>query len=151
MAKRYCGSVVPKATVEGEPETALKTLAEQTSPEVLKLYDGMQFHMGLDKAFTFIRGINRYAEQRAPWKLAKSEDAADRQALETTMANMAEALRIAAVLITPIMPTVSEKILSLLSQPRADLYEGLTGWSSVLEGKTLGAPEILFPRPQQSE
>lgn len=151
MAKRYCGSIVPKATVEGEPETALKTLAEQTSPEVLKLYDGMQFHMGLDKAFTFIRGINRYAEQRAPWKLAKSEDAADRQALETTMANMAEALRIAAVLITPIMPTVSEKILSLLSQPRADLYEGLTGWSSVLEGKTLGAPEILFPRPQQSE
>ncbi len=148
MLKRYCQSVVPAATVEEDFEKTLKAAAAETAPEVLKLNDGMQFHIALDKIFAFIRSINKYAEQRAPWKLAKSEDAADKAKLETTLANMCEALRIASVLLSPVMPTVSEKILSLLAQPKAEVYEGNIAWSSVLEGKTLSAPEILFPRPQ---
>ena len=147
MGKRYCGSVVPSAKVEEEFEKQLIELAGETSQEVLRLYDGMQFHIGLEKAFAFIRAINRYAEQRAPWKLAKSEAEADKLALETTLANMAEALRISAVLIAPIMPNVSAKILTLLGLEKIEKFEGNTAWSNVLEGKTLGAQEILFPRP----
>ena len=41
-------------------------------------------------------------------------DVRDREKLEATLSNMAEALRIASVLLAPVMPTVSEKILSLL-------------------------------------
>ena len=148
MLKRYCQSVVPVATVEEDFEKTLKAAAAETAPEVLKLNDGMQFHIALDKIFAFIRSINKYAEQRAPWKLAKSEDAADKAKLETTLANMCEALRIASVLLSPVMPTVSEKILSLLAQPKAEVYEGNIVWSGRLEGKILSDPEILFPRPQ---
>ena len=147
MGKRYCASVVPSAKVEEDFEKQLISLASETAEEVLRLYDGMQFHIGLEKAFTFIRAINRYAEQRAPWKLAKSEAEADKLALETTLANMAEALRLSAVLIAPIMPTVSAKILTLLGVEEIEKFEGNTTWSNVLEGKTLGAQEILFPRP----
>lgn len=147
MGKRYCASVVPSAKVEEEFEKQLIDLARETSQEVLRLYDGMQFHIGLEKTFAFIRAINRYAEQRAPWKLAKSEAEADKLALETTLANMAEALRVASVLIAPIMPNVSAKILTLLGLENIEKFEGNTEWSNVLEGKTLGAQEILFPRP----
>ncbi len=147
MGKRYCGSVVPEAKIEEEFETSLVKLASETSAEVLRLYDGMQFHIALEKTFNFIRSINRYAEQRAPWKLAKSEAESDKLALETTLANMAEALRLSAVLLAPIMPNVSEKILTLLGLSKVEVFEGNTSWSSVLKGKTLGAQEILFPRP----
>ena len=147
MGKRYCASVVPSAKVEEEFEKQLIDLARETSQEVLRLYDGMQFHIGLEKTFAFIRAINRYAEQRAPWKLAKSEAEADKLALETTLANMAEALRVASVLIAPIMPNVSAKILTLLGLENIEKFEGNTEWSNMLEGKTLGAQEILFPRP----
>lgn len=147
MGKRYCASVVPSAKIEEDFEKQLIDLAGETSQEVLRLYDGMQFHIGLEKAFAFIRAINRYAEQRAPWKLAKSEAEADKLALETTLANMAEALRVASVLIAPIMPNVSAKILTLLGLENIEKFEGNTEWSNVLEGKTLGAQEILFPRP----
>ena len=147
MGKRYCASVVPSAKIEEDFEKQLISLASETAEEVLRLYDGMQFHIGLEKAFTFIRAINRYAEQRAPWKLAKSEAEADKLALGTTLANMAEALRLSAVLISPIMPTVSAKILTLLGVEEIEKFEGNTTWSNVLEGKTLGAQEILFPRP----
>lgn len=40
MGKRYCGSVVPAAEVEEDFEKSLKTLADETADEVLKLYDG---------------------------------------------------------------------------------------------------------------
>ena len=106
----------------------------------------MQFHIALEKVFSFVRAINRYAEQRAPWKLAKSGDLADRARLETSLSNMAEALRISAVLLAPVMPSVSEKILSLLGQPKADRYEGSIEWSARLENVAVAAPEILFPR-----
>ena len=124
----------------------LPVSVKETSSEVLRLCDGMQFHLALEKIFAFVRAINKYAEQRAPWKLAKSSEPSDREKLETTLSNMAEALRIASVLLAPVMPTVSEKILSLLGQPKAERYEGNVEWSNRLENSTLAAPEILFPR-----
>ena len=51
-----------------------------------------------------------------------------------------------AILLAPVMPSVSEKILSLLGQPRADRYEGNIEWSARLENAQVAAPEILFPR-----
>ena len=96
----------------------------------------MQFHIALEKTFNFIRAVNRYAEQRAPWKLAKSEDAADKALLNTTLANMAEAIRIAAVLLTPIMPNVSTKILTLIGSQPAEKFDDNIYWSNALEGRT---------------
>ncbi len=147
MGKRYCGSKVPAAEVEGDFERDLKELADATSGEVLELYEGMQFHTALEKTFNFIRAINRYAEQRAPWKLAKSASESDLAALNSTIANMAEGLRLSAVLIAPVMPGVSERILSLLGAEKSERFDGNAKWSGVLAGKTLGQQEILFPRP----
>jgi len=147
MGKRYCGGIVPKASVCDEYESRLAALAGETCAEVLKLYDGMQFHIALEKTFNFIRATNKYAEQRAPWKLAKSAEPNARAELETTLAYLAEALRVSAVLLAPIMPNISAKILSLLGLGAIEKFEGNAGWSNVLEGAQLGAQEILFPRP----
>ncbi|MFI3291600.1 MAG: methionine--tRNA ligase [Opitutales bacterium] len=151
MSKRYCSCIVGEATIEEQEEKDLKELWQATQPEVFRLYSSMQFHTALDKIFTFIRAINRYVEQRAPWKLAKSEDATDKQKLETTLANVAEALRLSASALTPIMPSISETILNLLSQEKLELFGNSLDWSNSLQGKTLGDPVILFPRPQLEE
>lgn len=151
MGKRYCQSIVPAAGPDEDFEVQLKALAASTADEVLNLYEGMQFHIGLEKTFNFIRAINRYAEQRAPWKLAKSQQEADKILLNTTLANMAEAVRIAAVLLLPIMPTVSGKVLNLIGAGAVENFEGRTKWSNCLEGKTMAQQEILFPRPQEGQ
>ena len=39
--------------------------------------------------------INKYADERAPWKLAKSDDPNDGKALATSLATMLEGLRLA--------------------------------------------------------
>ena len=61
---------------------------------------------------------------------------------------MAEALRIASVMLTPVMPTVSGKILTAIGGEPADRFEGQLEWSDSLKGKKLGEPVILFPRPE---
>ena len=147
MGKRYCNSTVPTAHEDFDCETSLKDLAKETAEEVMRLYEGMQFHIALEKTFNFIRSINRYAEQRAPWKLAKSEAEADKLLLETTLANMAEAIRIASVLLLPIMPTIADKILNLIGAGSVELFGNKIYWGNSLEGAPLAAQEILFPRP----
>ena len=146
MVKRYCGSILPKATVLEEPETDLKELWQNTCSEGLELYAGFQFHLLLDRLFTFIRAINRYAEIRAPWKLAKSEEDADRQLLETTLATMGEGIRLAAVLVNPVMPNISDQIHELLGAKPIDEWEGQLEWSDRLYENKLATKAILFPK-----
>lgn len=150
MGGRYTEGNVPAATVEEAPETTLQQLWAETSSEVIALFEAFQFHKGLDVTFAFIRGINRYAEVRAPWQLAKSEAAEDRAKLETALAIMAEGLRLAATLLAPVMPDVSNKIVGLLGEAAVMRYEGQLAWSSRLQGNALGEKTILFPRPQQA-
>ena len=147
MVGRYRNSVVPEATVEDAPEQELKALWKETAADVVKLYEGFQFHTGLDRTFTFIKGINRYLEQRAPWKLAKSDDSQDQATLDTSLALCAEGIRLATSLLIPVMPEISSKIFSLLSAEEPTTWDDSTlAWSTQIEGKTLGSKEILFPR-----
>ncbi|MGJ3244193.1 MAG: methionine--tRNA ligase [Opitutales bacterium] len=152
MGGRYCGGTLPAASVDGEPEQQLKAVWEDVRPQILDLYAGFQFHTGLEQTFTFIRAINRYAEQRAPWKLAKSDAAEDKAALETSLATMAEGLRLAATCLIPVMPGVAAKIHQLVDLELPDTWSQDTlAWSNQLDGNLLGEKTILFPRPHLPE
>ncbi len=148
MSHRYCGGIVKAQSVFEEPEKELKELFNNSIEEIKRMFDGMQFHTALDKIFTFIRGINRYAEVRAPWKLAKSTESTDAQRLETSLAYMAEGLRLSAIMLASVMPSISEQILGLLGQSRLEAYGDSLVWGNTLEGSKLGEQAILFPRPQ---
>jgi len=148
MTPRYCGPVFPDRTVEEEPEQELEKHWAEVQDKVVALYEDFQFHKGLELAFGFIRSINRYAEQRSPWKLAKSEDPRDKEIVATSLSLMAEALRRAVGLLEPVMPATVERVYSLLG------YESTLSWrerlrpSDALAGKKVGPKAILFPKPQ---
>ncbi len=151
MVARYRDFVLPSPKVDEEFEQNLKASAAETSNEVLKLFEGMQFHIALDKIFALIRNINKYAEQRAPWKLAKGQDDASKALLDTSLFYMAESLRIATVLLAPVMPQVSAKILGLISEQMPELFAENLDWSERLVGSKFADKEILFPRPNLEE
>ena len=148
MIGRYCEGTVPAASLEEEPEKELRALWEETRKSSAELYADMQFHVALEKTFAFIRAINRYAEIRAPWKLAKSDDDADRKRLETALATLAEGVRLSVVLLKPVMPGTAERVYRLLGLTEVREWERDLEWASILEGKKVSAPEILFPRPK---
>ncbi|TVR47478.1 MAG: methionine--tRNA ligase [Puniceicoccaceae bacterium] len=147
MAGRYRDATVPSSGEPGEEESTLRSLWEETRPSVLGLYDEFLFHTALEKTFEFIRATNRYTERRAPWKLAKNTDPAAAGQLDTTLATMAEAIRLALSLLGPVMPETREKGFQLLGSGPADTWENELAWGDSLAGSRLAAPTILFPRP----
>jgi methionyl-tRNA synthetase len=146
MAERYSESKIPTISLKEDPESDLEQLWRETHQKVLEDYEGFQFHHALAKIFIFISAINRYAEIRAPWNLAKSKEKEDRQRLETALVTMAEGIRLASVLLSPVMPVIVNKILSLLSCDPICKWQGELDWSTRLQGNCLGEKTILFPR-----
>ena len=89
--------------------------------------------------------INKYADERAPWKLAKSDNVNDKNALATSLATMLEGLRLANELLAPVMP-VHEKICQCIRQESAKDWSGRLDWGTRLASAELGQKIILFPR-----
>lgn len=149
MAERYCEGKVPKISVHEEQEREVINLWDQNGPEILKLFDTFQFHKALELLFSFIRSINRYAEARAPWKLAKSEDPEDRKKLDTSIAFIAEGVRLGSLMLQPVMPQISARIQRLLGLDVVEVWKNQWQWGNSLEDKKLGEKCILFPRVEQ--
>ncbi|KAL6807394.1 tRNA synthetases class I (M) domain-containing protein [Trichoderma sp. SZMC 28013] len=64
--------------------------------------------------FELLRETNRYVSDTKPWDLVKLRDAESRVLLNWVIYNSAEALRIAGILLQPIMPTKASELLDAL-------------------------------------
>ena len=92
-----------------------------------------------------MRSANRYVEDQAPWALAKSDDPADVERLDTALYTLADAVRALGVLLHPYIPAASERILAAIGDP------GATGWDRAglgltASGTTVEQPPPLFPK-----
>lgn len=146
MIHRYCNGITPAQKIIEKEETNLRQLWETTAETVLNHYRAFDFSSGLESLFIFIRAINRYTEIQSPWKLAKENSSEARDRLETTLATMAEGLRLATSLLLPIMPLMCKRIFSLIGSKTPIKWENNLVWADILSGQILPANEILFPR-----
>jgi methionyl-tRNA synthetase len=149
MTARYAEGKVPAGTVDEAPEQNVRQSWDATRAEYLEQFAKFGFNRGLEKLFEFIRGLNQYAGIREPWKLAKSDDPADAAKVATALAVMGEGLRLAACLLTPVMPTIAAKILQLVGSETCDAWDPRLDWGDSLEGATVGEKTILFPRVEE--
>jgi methionyl-tRNA synthetase len=146
MTATYEKGIVPKVELNEEFEQKMKANFEVAKEKALEHFNSFQFNQGLEQIFIFIRSINKYADERTPWKLAKSDSNEDRQKLKTCLGVMVESLRLAIQMIAPVMPDVHKKVNQLFGLPACDNWETALEWDFRLEGKTLGEKIILFPR-----
>ena len=91
----------------------------------------------IESIFEFIRGVNKYMEQKAPWKLVKE----DRDAASVVLYTAAESLRISSVLLSPIMPSRTKILLQTLNTVDKSLI-----WGRLKPGTKIKDHEPLFPR-----
>jgi methionyl-tRNA synthetase len=149
MTTRFAAGVLPAAEVTEDAERELHELWTKTRDEVVPLCEGFQFHTGLERGMAFVTATNAYIEKRAPWKLGKSAEAKDQALLRTSLATMAEALRLAVALMQHVTPATTGKINSVLGYtPGANWREELT-WGTKLHGATVAPSLVLFPRAEK--
>ena len=79
--------------------------------------------------------------------LRKSSEAADQERFGSVLYTTLEAVRIAALLVQPVMPESAAKLLDLLGQPAAERQFSAIG-TRLAAGTTLPKPEGVFPRHQ---
>ena len=146
MVGRYCDGVVPEPSgPSGEPEARLsEDLGVATAG--LRAFDDLDFKTGLAHLWTFVSGVNRYVEARAPWAQRK---AGDHDGLHTTLYTCVDALRIIAVLILPVMPDAAEATwtkLGIDEDLSAQRFPRAAAQGALPVGAVTTRGEVLFPR-----
>ena len=95
----------------------LAKVAEVTLARYRSSMDALGLHEGAAAAFALIDATNEFIAETAPWKLAKDPAGAGR--LDAVLFEVAEAIRLAAVMLLPVMPSSSAEILRRVGDKRA--------------------------------
>jgi methionyl-tRNA synthetase len=109
-------------------------------------FENFQFSQGLESLSAFIRSINKYADERVPWKLAKSTEEEAIVNLQTCISTMVEALRLANSLLVAVLPEIHAKINNRLGLEPTECWRDDLVWDYRLDGGKLKEKIILFPR-----
>ena len=148
MVQRYCGGTIPAPAPAAREalDADLEAAVRSAIAAVVRNFESFQITVALQETWELIRSVNQYIVRREPWTLAK--DPAKRATLDATLYHAADALRVIATLIDPVMPSAGERI-------RAMLGVSVQRWSGLepnaLEpGTRLGAIEPLFPRIEKT-
>ena len=136
MKKNYDGRI-PDPGELSEAELRIKTKGESLCGTVNGMIKNMQLNEAIENTMQYIRSVNKYMEENAPWKLVKEDKSAAGKILYTA----GEALRLGAVLLSPVMPNRTAILLDALNAPGVDL-----SWGGLKPGETLKDREPLFPR-----
>jgi methionyl-tRNA synthetase len=138
MIRRYRDGVVPDVTVDPELAREFDGLGLRVS----EFLDRGEVTSALETIWERVRRCNRYVEERQPWQLAKDPASAD--ALDQTLASLAEGVRVISVLLAPYIPESTAKLLDALGAP--DIAFTGAAFSATGGGRTVSALEPLFPK-----
>ena len=150
MIEKYHGGKIHKTAVAEDLDKELIALASETVENYKKAMDKMEINAAIKGIWGLISRTNKYIDETAPWLLAKDEAKAAR--LEAVMYNLAEVLRIVAILITPFVPHTSPKIYTQLglAVPAQFLLADAV-WGGLADGTVVQKGDPIYPRIEVNE
>jgi methionyl-tRNA synthetase len=138
MLNRYRNGLVP--AVSNELQSEATTLVAKTRAH----YEKHEIQDALTTIWSLITRANQYVDQTAPFKLAKDPSQSAR--LDEVLYNLSEVCRLIAILISPILPDTSAKILEQLNLGSSPQTIANLAWAGLPAGHQIGQPAPLFPR-----
>jgi len=149
MVERYFGGEIPYPSAVADRTAAdreVASVAEKSITAFLTAFDRYDFSRGLEAVWTLIAAVNKYLVETEPWVLA--DDESKRARLGTVLWTAAESLRIATVLLYPVMPTAAERVWQQLGfggELRAEKLDALC-WGQLTTAQRILRVEVVFPR-----
>jgi methionyl-tRNA synthetase len=150
MLGRYFAGKVP---APGAPFVVLQEAAAAHARQALEHGSALRLDAMAGSAFALLHAVDRFIQDTEPFKLAKQPDRiAD---VGNILYHAAEAIRIASVLLWPIMPNsvqvlwqrlgLDEQYQALVARPSGSLAHWLE-WGRLPVGALVSQGEALFPR-----
>ena len=142
MTKKYFDGVIQEPQGDVGVDGELKAACANAIKKFDELMDSFRISEACEVVFEMLSRANKYIDETTPWVLAKDE--ANKPRLGTVLYNLLEAIRIAAVLLTPIIPSTCEEIFKQINATATN-YDDLA-FGKLESGKAVGESKILFTR-----
>ena len=149
MIEKYHGGVVTNAGVNEAVDEDLQALVKTTVANFEKDMDAMEINSAIKGVWALISRANKYIDETGPWILAKDEAKAAR--LQTVMYNLAETLRVVAILVAPFIPSTSPKIYTQLGLEVPAEFLLTDAEFGKMESTKVQKGEPLYPRIEIAE
>ncbi len=150
MIEKYHGGVVTHKEGTEAVDKEFIALVNGTVAGYSDAMDHMELNQAIKDVWNLIGRANKYIDETAPWILAK--DPAQAERLQAVMYNLAEALRIVAILIAPFVPVTAPKIYEQLGLGKPEsFFMADAVWGKMATGTKVQKGEPLFPRIEITE
>jgi methionyl-tRNA synthetase len=141
MAEKYRGGRLAPAEAPGR----LAAVAASALVEYRASMDAYALERGVATAFGIVDAANEYIAETEPWALARDQRNASR--LTQVLFDVSEAVRVAAILLLPMMPKSAAEILRRVGEqiPADGIRLAAAEWRNEAE-RTIVKGEALWPR-----
>ena len=146
MIEKFNDGLIPPKGITLPQDEALIKEGEELYLKVEEFLQNFRFAQALTAIMNFVNTANKYIEDNAPWALAKEEK---KDRLHSVLYNLAEAIRIATVLLSPVLPTTLDKVWQQMGfdiYPQLKTWQSVKSWGQIGEGIKIRRGEPLFPR-----
>jgi methionyl-tRNA synthetase len=154
MAVKYCQGQVPNIDLESLGEDhPLQILGKTAGVRGAEYYRSLSFSQACEVALSLVRAGNKFVDEQAPWSLYKQ---GDQKSVDRVIYSVLESVRLAAYLLSPIIPNISTEIYRQLGYnlksnaqdfvAEDGIYTGHSQWGILRGGQVLGTPQPVFQK-----
>ncbi|WP_086350075.1 methionine--tRNA ligase [Candidatus Enterococcus clewellii] len=146
MINKYCEGNVPQYASKVTPfDSELSTTAANVIGKYHEAMEKMEFNTAIAEVWTLVSRANKYIDETQPWILAKDEE--KKTELDSVMVHLAEALRIVAILLQPVMTETPKRIFEQLGLDPETMNMGAIHFGEFpVDVKVTSAGTPIFPR-----
>ncbi|MEB3333267.1 MAG: methionine--tRNA ligase, partial [Synechococcaceae cyanobacterium] len=151
MARKWFAETVPPAGEARQPSHVLAEAAATAAQSCRAGIDALDFRGAAEAILQLATQANGYLNSRAPWALMKQGDQDD--AVAADLYAVLEACRWIGVLLAPLLPDLSSRILEQLGQPPlaserpfAGGFQALLSWGQLRSGQALPEAQPVMQR-----
>lgn len=146
MVEKYFGGKLPKEREEDrEKDSEIIDMAGSLRDKYSAHMDKMETQAALQLVMSLVSRANKYIDETTPWLLARDESKKAR--LATVLYNLLECLRISGMLLSPVMPETSEKVMEQIGAGKDETsWEKIAVWGSLKPDTEVKRGDVLFPR-----
>jgi methionyl-tRNA synthetase len=147
MARKWFADAVPPAGAAASPDHPLARAAATRTTAVPEALERCDFRAAAEAILTLAGEANGFLNEQAPWVRRKQPD--QEAAVAADLYAVLETSRLVAVLLAPLLPDLSARMLSQLGQePHDSEADALNpgGWDAALRWGVL-APGDILPEP----
>lgn len=148
IAKNFSNVMPYPSAIEGR--LALDQELEKKALATVEAYqahmDGLAFSRALESVWDLLAHANRYLNESAPWALTDNLD--ERPRLATILYTSAEIIRIATIMLAPVLPESCKRVWEQLGMktPLKSQRIDEIKWGGLTVGSNLGEITPIFPR-----